>query len=84
MSISNTLFMVKHDFFINKGIPQYAKVRIITIINIACLVEDIKTLNRAWVMEYDIYPLNNYDYCGWWEFSKIYDDIAKEKGLKDK
>ena len=79
MSISDTLFMVKHNFF--EDIPQYSKVKIIAIIDMACLIEDIKTLKRVWVMKYDIYPLNNYDYCGWWEFSKIYDEIAKEKRL---
>ena len=73
--------MVKHDFFIKEDIPQYAKVKIITIINMACLIEDIKTFKRTWVMKYDIYPINNNDLGGWWEFSKIHDEIAKEKGL---
>lgn len=82
MSISYTYFMVKHDFFIKEGIPQYAKVKIIDIINNACLIEDLRTLKRAWVMKYDIYPINNNNLGGWWVFSKIQDDIAKEKGLK--
>jgi hypothetical protein len=33
-------------------------------------------------MRYDIYPLDNYDLSGEWEFSQIYDDIAKANGLK--
>jgi hypothetical protein len=33
-------------------------------------------------MKYDIYPLNNYDLSGYWEYSSIYDDIAKQKELK--
>jgi hypothetical protein len=48
----------------------------------ACLIEDTKTFERAWVMRYDIYPLDNYDLSGYWEFSQIYDDIAKANGLK--
>ena len=83
MSILNSDFMVKYDFFEKQGIPQYAKVKIITIINMSCLIEDINTLNRAWVMEYDIYPINDNDYYGCWEYSKTFDDILKEKGLKN-
>jgi len=81
-SISDTLFMIKYDFFKKEDIPQYAIVKIITIINMACLIEDIKTLNRAWVMKYDIYPLNNNNLGGYWEYSKIHDKIAIEQGLK--
>jgi hypothetical protein len=81
-SISNTLFMIKYDFFKKEDIPQYAIVKIITIINMACLIEDIKTLKRTWVMKYDIYPLNNNNLGGYWEYSKIHDEIAIEQGLK--
>jgi hypothetical protein len=80
-SISDTLFMIKYDFFKKEDIPQYAIVKIITIINMACLIEDIKTLKRTWVMKYDIYPLNN-NLGGYWEYSKIHDKIAIEQGLK--
>ena len=38
MSISDTLFMVKHNFF--EDIPQYSKVKIIAIIDMACLIYD--------------------------------------------
>ena len=82
MSISYTDFMVKFDFFEKQGIPQYAKVKIITIINMSCLIEDINTLNRAWVMKYDIYPINNDNLSEYWEYSKYYDYILKEKRLK--
>ena len=82
MSILNDDFMVKYDFFKKQGIAQYSKVRIVAIINTACLIEDYKTLKRAWVMKYDIYPINDNDY-EWWEYSKTYDDILKEYGLKN-
>ena len=82
MSISFTDFIVKFDFFKEQGIPQYSKVKIITIINMSCLIEDINTLNRAWVMKYDIYPINNDNLSEYWEYSKYYDDILKEKRLK--
>jgi hypothetical protein len=81
-SISETDFMVKFNFFKDKNIPQYSVVRIVAISNMACLIEDTKTFERAWVMRYDIYPLDNYDLSGYWEFSQIYDDIAKANGLK--
>ena len=75
MSISNTIFMIKTNLFVNENIPQYAKVKIITIINNACLIEDINTLERAWVMKYDIYPINNNNLYGYWEYSKYMYDI---------
>ena len=82
VSFNNTIFMVKFNFYKNKNIPQYAKVKVITIINNACLIEDINTLERAWVMKYDIYPLNEYDIYGIWEYSKYYDEIAIANNLK--
>ena len=82
VSFNNTIFMVKFNFYKNKNIPQYAKVKVITIINNACLIEDINTLERAWVMKYDIYPLNEYDIYGVWEYSKYYDEIAIANNLK--
>jgi len=75
MSISNTIFMIKTNLFVNENIPQYAKVKIITIINNACLIEDINTLERAWVMKYDIYPINNNNLYGYWEYSQYMYDI---------
>ncbi len=39
-SISDTLFMIKYDFFKKEDIPQYAIVKIITIINMACLIDN--------------------------------------------
>lgn len=79
LSISHTKFMVKYDFFKNDGISQYSIVRIITIINNACLIEDINTLKRLWVMKYDIYPINNNHLSGFWEYSKYYNDIYISK-----
>ena len=79
-SIADTIFMMKFNFY-QKNIKQYSKVKIITIINNSCLVEDINTLNRCWVMKYDIYPLNNilYEY---WEYSQHYEEIAINNNLK--
>jgi hypothetical protein len=82
ISFKDTIFMVKFNFYENKNIPQYAKVKVITIINNACLIEDINTFERAWVMNYDIYPLNEYDIYGEWEYSKYYDEIAIANNLK--
>ena len=73
---------MKHNFHENE-IKQYSKVRIITIINDACLVEDINTLNRLWVMKYDIYPLNNHYLSGFWEYSKYYQNIANKNNPYD-
>jgi hypothetical protein len=80
MSLSNMIFMMKFDFNEDK-IKQYSKVKIITIINNCCLVEDINTLERVWIMANYIYPLNYYDNGGCWVYSKIYDEIAKKQGL---
>ena len=76
MSIDNTVFIVKNDY--HKTIKQYAKVKIITIINDCCLVEDIKTNERLWIMSYDIYPINNVYHCGWWQQNIYYDNLYKE------
>lgn len=80
-SISDTNFMMKFNFY-NDKIPQYSEVRIITIINNSCLIEDIHTKNRIWVMKYDIYPLSNYDNNGFWEYNSYYDEIAENYNLK--
>ena len=76
ISFKDTIFMVKFNFYKNKNIPQYAKVKVITIINNACLIEDINTLERAWVMNNDIYPINNNNLSGYWEYSQyMYDTL---------
>ncbi len=80
-SISDTYFMVKYKFFEKDGIPQYSIVKIEAIINDYCLIEDIKTLKRAWVAKYDIYPINNNNMGGFWEYCKVFDAIIKEKEL---
>ena len=46
----------------------------IAIINNAVLVEDEKTKERHWVMIYDIYPFDNHDVYGWWEYNKYFQD----------
>jgi hypothetical protein len=84
MSILDDYFMMKFDFY-EDVIPKYSKVKFITIINNACLVEDIKTNQRKWVMKYDIYPLcdrNKLNVVGDWSYSQFYDEIAKENNLK--
>lgn len=80
MLISDTIFMMKFNFH-KEDIKQFAKVKIITIINNCCLVEDIISKNRVWVMKYDIYPLNNNNLGEYWEYSKIYNDIARQQKL---
>lgn len=80
-SILNATFIVKHDF--HKTIKQYSKVKIITIINDCCLVEDINTNERLWLMKYDIYPINydNSDYSGYWEKNNYFDNLYMALGL---
>ena len=80
-SISNIYFMMKYDFYKN-DIPQYAKVKFITAINDFWLVEDVITKNRAWVPNYDVYPLNNLSYNKYWNYSQYFEDIAISKKLK--
>ena len=80
MSLSDTLFMMKSSFA-DKNIKQYAVIKIITIINKCCLIEDIKTLNREWVMDYNIYPLNNHNLGGYWEYSQYFQNIARQQKL---
>lgn len=64
-------FIVKHRY--NK-IPQNRLVKFITIINTFCLVEDIISKEREWLAKYDIYPINDYDNYGYWEYDKHFQD----------
>lgn len=83
MSILNDYFMMKYDFH-KETIPKYSKVKFITIINNSCLVEDVYTKKREWVMDYDIYPLcnkNKLDRTGNWSYSEHFDNVAKEHKL---
>ena len=54
------------DYFIltnsNKKFKQGTLVKFVTIINEACLVENVNTKEREWIMRYDIYPLENHDF----------------------
>lgn len=45
---------MKYDFYKNDGIPQYAIVEWITVINDYYLVEDINTKKRVWANKDDI------------------------------
>jgi len=81
-SISDMYFMMKYDFF-KDDIPQYAKLRIITVSNDFYLVEDINTKNRAWVAYYNIYPLNSIAFDNYyWSYSQNFEEIAIRKKLK--
>lgn len=78
MSILNNYFMIKYDFY-GDTFPKYSKVKFITIINNACLIENIDNNERKWVMKSDIYPLcdiDKLDVYGDWSYSKEYHTIA--------
>jgi len=79
-SISNTNFIIKHNY--HKTINQYALVRIITFINDCCLVEDIKTLKRLWLMKYELYPTDNEYSYSYWEINNEQEKLYKSMGLK--
>ena len=70
MSINDTDFIMKFDFDKNK-IRKGAIVKIQTIINSCCLIEDTKTFDRDWVMDYEIFPINNIHCYGCWEHSNF-------------
>ena len=76
--IDDTEFVLKYNFY-EKDIKQYAKVKVITIINNSYLIEDIKTKKRIWVMRYDIYPLTNHDYYGSWVYDEKFQNEINEK-----
>lgn len=71
-------FMLKYDFY-QENIKQYATVELITIINDACLIEDIDTKNREWVMKYDIYPLTDHDNYGNWSYNESLQQLVRCK-----
>lgn len=70
-------FIIKHNFK-DKIIPQYSLVKYLTCINRCCLVEDIITKKREWLMDYDIYPIKDHDRYGTWEYYKNYQDLIPE------
>lgn len=78
ISLNDTIFMIKHAN--NTIFEQYARVKLETIINDTCLVEDINNKKRQWVMKYELYPINNVYYSGWWAQSNYYDNICKSLG----
>ena len=75
-SIDDTIFIIKQDY--HKTIKQYAKVKIVSIVNDCCLVEDIRTAERLWIMKYEIYPINNVFLGGWWEKNTYHDNLYKD------
>ena len=80
MSMFNDYFMMKYDFY-QETIPKYSRVKFITIINNSCLVENINTKKREWVMKCEIYPLCNkikLDKKCEWSYSENFHNIAKE------
>jgi len=80
MSILSNYFMMKYDFY-QETIPIYSKVNYITCINSACLVENVDTKKRVWVMKSDIYPLckvEDLNITGDWSYSDIFHKIAIE------
>ena len=79
-SIANTHFIIKHNY--HKTIKQYALVRIITFINDCCLVEDIKTHERLWLMKYELYPTSNEYFGDWWQIDNEKEELYKSMGLK--
>jgi hypothetical protein len=79
-SITDAKFIIKHNY--HKTIEQYSIVRIITFINECCLVEDIKTLKRLWLMKYELYPTSNEYSYGCWEINKEQEELYKSMGLK--
>jgi hypothetical protein len=69
-------FILKHDC---EKFKEGALVKFIAIINEACLIEEVNTKERKWVMRYDIYPLDNHDAYGWWSYDETYQNkIPKE------
>ena len=38
--------------------------------DIPIVIEDIKTLDRDWVMDYEIFPINDIHYYGNWEHTE--------------
>ena len=69
--MSPTRFIIKYNF--NK-LPENTIVNYITCINDYCLVEDIKTSEREWVAKWDIYPIHNHDFYGYWKYDKKFQD----------
>jgi hypothetical protein len=71
------------DYFIltnsNKKFKQGTLVKFVTIINEACLVENVNTKEREWIMRYDIYPLENHDFSGFWKYHETYQNMIPKE-----
>ena len=71
------------DFFIltnsHKKFMKGTLVKFITIINNACLIENLFTKERAWVMKYDIYPLKDHNSSGYWTYSETYQNMIPKE-----
>jgi len=68
-------FMLKYNFY-EENIKQYSKVKLITIINGVCLIEDVNTGNREWVMRCDIYPIKDHDVYGNWAYDEYFQNVV--------
>jgi len=73
--MSDTVFIMKYDFY-KDNINKHSKIKVITLINKAYLVEDIITNKRAWVMKCDIYPINNHDKYGEWSYDEEWQKLC--------
>jgi hypothetical protein len=71
------------DYFIltnsNKKFKQGTLVKFVAIIHESCLIENVNTKEREWVMRYDLYPLENHDYCGFWEYHDSYQNMIPKE-----
>lgn len=71
---SERKFILKYD---KQNIKAGTIVNAITFINEAVLIEN-KNKDTNWVMRYEIYPIEDYDSCGIWEYTKYdYEKFVK-------
>lgn len=66
-TIVDTTFIMRYNFY-QTIIKQYSLLKYITSSNDSCLIEDIETKARLWVMKRDIYPINNDELYKIWEY----------------
>jgi hypothetical protein len=66
-TIFDTTFIMRYNFY-QTIIKQYSLLKYITSSNDSCLIEDIETKTRLWVMKRDIYPINNDELYKIWEY----------------
>lgn len=66
-TIFDTTIIMRYDFY-QTIIKQYSELKYILSSNDSCLVEEIETKTRLWVMKRDIYPINNDELYKIWEY----------------